>query len=68
MQCPKCGGRGYCYATKPLGKVKQRYRECRICGHRLSTWEEPEDRELRKYTPKAKQGELFSENQDGARG
>lgn len=49
MQCPKCGGRGYCYATKPSGTVKQRYRQCRICGHRFSTWEEIEGRTLRKY-------------------
>ena len=52
MQCPKCGGRGYCYATKPAGTVKQRYRECRICGHRFSTWEEAENRTLRRYAKK----------------
>ena len=49
MQCPKCNGRAYVYATKPAGTLKQRYRQCRICGHRFSTWEEIEDRELRGY-------------------
>lgn len=49
MQCPKCGGRAYVYATKPAGTQKQRYRQCRICGYRFSTWEEIEDRELRSY-------------------
>lgn len=62
MQCPKCNGRGYCYATKPAGTVKQRYRQCRICGHRFSTWEEIEDRELRGYETKkiAKAPDLFA--------
>jgi len=59
MQCPKCGGRGYCYATKPAGTVKQRYRRCRICGHRFSTWEEIENRELRGYEAKPKDAGLF---------
>lgn len=54
MHCPKCGGRGYCYATKPAGTVKQRYRQCRICGHKFCTWEEIEDRELRGYKAKDK--------------
>lgn len=49
MQCPKCGSRAYVYATKPAGTQKQRYRQCRICGHRFSTWEEIEKRELRGY-------------------
>lgn len=49
MQCPKCSSRAYVYATKPAGTLKQRYRQCRICGHRFSTWEEIEDRELRGY-------------------
>jgi transcriptional regulator NrdR family protein len=49
MQCPKCAARAYVYATKPAGTLKQRYRQCRICGHRFSTWEEIEDRELRGY-------------------
>lgn len=57
MQCPKCGGRGYCYATKPAGTVKQRYRQCRICGHRFSTWEEIEDRDLRSYERRQKPAE-----------
>jgi len=60
MQCPKCGGRGRCYATKPAGEVKQRYRKCQICGHRFSTWEEIEDRDLRKYEKK-KLPDLFGE-------
>ena len=60
MQCPKCGGRGYCYATKPAGAVKQRYRQCRICGHRFTTWEETENRELRGYeTANQKSQDLF---------
>ncbi|SDG18301.1 Ogr/Delta-like zinc finger [Sulfitobacter delicatus] len=61
MQCPKCGGRAYVYATKPAGTLKQRYRQCRICGHRFSTWEEIEDRELRGYesSKKAPAPDLF---------
>lgn len=49
MQCPKCGGGARCYATKPNGILKQRYRRCLICGHKFSTWEEIEDREIRQY-------------------
>lgn len=56
MQCPECGGRGYVYATKPEGSVKQRYRQCRICGHRFSTWEEIEDRKLRPYRGRREAG------------
>ncbi len=59
MECPNCGGRGYCYATKPAGTVKQRYRKCRMCGHKFSTWEEVEDRKLRPYRNKQKSLDLF---------
>lgn len=61
MQCPKCGGRAPCYATKPAGTLKQRYRQCGLCGHQFSTWEEVEDRELRGYEtkPKAIEQDLF---------
>ncbi|MGD9918582.1 MAG: ogr/Delta-like zinc finger family protein [Paenirhodobacter sp.] len=65
MQCPKCGGRGYVYATKPNGQVKQRYRQCRICGHRFVTWEEVEDREIRSFKKTAPRG-LFEENEGKA--
>lgn len=58
MQCPKCGGRGMCYATKPNGTVKQRYRQCRICGHRFVTWEEVEDRDVRNFKT-ARKADLF---------
>lgn len=60
MQCPKCGGRALCYATKPVGMLKQRYRKCQICGHRFSTWEEAETRDLRSYG-KNEQRDLFAE-------
>lgn len=68
MQCPKCSSRAYVYATKPAGTLKQRYRQCRICGHRFSTWEEIEDRDLRGYErtkPKVEGGkdpDLFALN------
>jgi len=68
MQCPKCGGRGYCYATKPNGTVKQRYRQCRICGHRFSTWEEIENRDLRGYETKPQEQDLFAANHQKAKG
>lgn len=61
MQCPKCGSRAYVYATKPAGTQKQRYRECRICGHRFSTWEEIEQRPLRKYKKDAT-ADLFAKD------
>ena len=66
MQCPKCNGRAYVYATKPNGTLKQRYRQCCICGHRFSTWEEIEDRELRGYetAKKAQAPDLFAINID----
>ncbi len=63
MQCPKCGGRGMCYATKPEGTVKQRYRKCRICDHRFTTWEEIDERAVREYEakPKALTHDLFGQ-------
>ncbi len=62
MQCPKCNARAYVYATKPAGTLKQRYRQCRICGHRFSTWEEIENRELRGYESNKKplKADLFA--------
>ena len=68
MQCPKCGGRGYCYATKPTETVRQRYRECRMCGHRFSTWEEIDGRELRGYETKPPPADLFGKNTEKAEG
>ncbi len=68
MQCPKCAGRAYVYATKPAGTLKQRYRQCRICGHRFSTWEEAEDRDLRGYETKPKGGTLFEKKIEKAKG
>lgn len=62
MQCPECGSRAYVYATKPHGETKQRYRECRICGHRFSTWEEIERRALRGYERRA-QPSLFANDE-----
>ena len=53
MKCPECGGRTICYATKPVGALKQRYRRCPGCGYRFSTWEQIEDRDLRDYDGKA---------------
>lgn len=67
MQCPKCGGRSRCYATKPAGKQKQRYRACSICGHRFSTWEEAEDRDLRSYK-KADAPSLFDKTNERSMG
>lgn len=63
MHCPECGGRGYCYATKPAGSVKQRYRQCRICGHRFTTWEEVEARDLRGYETKPPARDLFDRDE-----
>jgi transcriptional regulator NrdR family protein len=54
MQCPKCNGRATVYATKPAGTLKQRYRKCGMCDHRFSTWEEVEDRKLRRYDAERK--------------
>ena len=51
MECPKCGGFGACYGTKGHGAAKQRYRQCQRCGHKWSSWEEREDREIRAYGP-----------------
>lgn len=61
MQCPKCGGKGLCYGTKDHGETKQRYRRCRICDHRWSTWEEREDREIRAYSRKEITHDLFGQ-------
>lgn len=67
MQCPKCGGRAHCYATKPTGTLKQRYRRCQICGHKFSTWEEVESRQLRSYE-KSKAPDMFDNKNDGKAG
>ena len=49
MECPKCGGFGHCYGTRGYSVGKQRYRKCKECGHRWSSWEEREDRDIRAY-------------------
>lgn len=59
MQCPKCGGRSRVYATKPHGTQKQRYRQCTMCGHRFSTWEEAEARDLRPFKRRVTEPDLF---------
>ena len=59
MRCPKCGSIGYCYATKDHGSTKQRYRVCRTCGARFTTYEEPQNRAIRKYERKKTTGDLF---------
>lgn len=54
------------YGTKPHGETKQRYRKCRICGHRFSTWEEIEDRPIRAY--KAREtADLFGKDKTGSK-
>ena len=68
MQCPKCGSRAYVYATKPHGETKQRYRQCRICGHRFSTWEEIEKRDLRGYEKGTGDADLFAKKDTKATG
>lgn len=68
MQCPKCGGKALVYGGRSHGTVRQRYRKCRICGHRYSTWEEIEDRTLRSYEKKTEPKDLFAENQEKAEG
>ena len=40
MDCPICGEYGKTYASKPLGAVKIRYRQCEGCGHKYRTFEE----------------------------
>lgn len=61
MRCPECGGRSRVYSTRPSDQVKQRYRECRLCGHRFVSWEETDDRSVRSYTRRAPaQGDLFA--------
>ena len=40
MDCPVCGEYGKTYASKPLGAVKIRYRQCEGCGHKYRTFEE----------------------------
>lgn len=66
MQCPKCGGKTLVYGGRSHGEVRQRYRKCRICNHRHTTWEEIEDRELRGYETKkiAKAPDLFALTDD----
>lgn len=43
MDCPVCGKYGKTYASKPLGAVKIRYRQCEGCGHKYRTFEEIDD-------------------------
>lgn len=40
MDCPICGSYGKTYASKPLGTVKIRYRQCEECNHKYRTFEE----------------------------
>lgn len=68
MQCPKCGGKSLVYGGRSHGAVRQRYRRCRICDHRYSTWEEIENRTLRKYERKAVRADLFGELGDKTEG
>ncbi|MFS4437867.1 hypothetical protein ACMA5I_06615 [Paracoccaceae bacterium GXU_MW_L88] len=64
MRCPKCNGRGMAYGTKAHGETTQRYRRCRICGHKFSTWEEREDREIREYRRKDNTPPLFEDKDE----
>ena len=69
MRCPECGGHGVVYGGQSVGTSRQRYRRCKTCGHRWSTWEEIEDRAVRPHEPKALPG-LFgdAENEDEGTG
>lgn len=40
MDCPICGEYGFTYASKPMGGVKFRYRQCTSCDNRFKTYEE----------------------------
>lgn len=40
MECPICSEYGKTYASKPMGNVKQRYRQCEGCGWKFRTYEE----------------------------
>ena len=40
MDCPVCGEYGFTYASKPMGGIKFRYRQCTSCDHRFKTYEE----------------------------
>ena len=46
MQCPECGGKGKCYATKYHDVLRVRYRRCPDCGLKFRT-----DEEIRDLTP-----------------
>lgn len=54
MQCPKCQRitTVRVYATKHVGDMTERYRECGGCGHAWRTYEEVSTVPVKKRRPK----------------
>ena len=52
MQCPSCGSpQTRVTSTFNHGTVMQRYRLCKICGHRWKAWEESDPTPVRVKRP-----------------
>lgn len=48
MQCPECGsGATRVTSTFNHGSVMQRYRLCKMCGHKWKSWEEADKAPVR---------------------
>ena len=38
MRCPECNGKTRVYRSEPVGEEVERYRACKMCGHRWKTY------------------------------
>lgn len=63
MQCPECGSpKTRVTSTFNHGAVMQRYRRCKLCGHRWKAWEEADKTPVRaKKSNAAKGPDLFAQ-------